>query len=154
MLEQIKNNNETDFIAAMENALKRAEINYSFKDIDGVRMFILVFNTGNLPYIELKMIVEPDGDVTDRICLAKRVETNKHIKILFLLNNLNERYKFAKFVLDKDKDLYIYRDDRLQDSSNEWCDRMFANAAMLVRIADESSPEIMKLVWSDMSDET
>lgn len=75
--------------------MKRAEINYSFKDIDSVRMFILVFNTDNLPYIQLKMIVEPDGDVTDRICLAKRMETNKHTQILVLLNNLNERYKFA-----------------------------------------------------------
>lgn len=153
MLDFIKKNNETDFIEVMENALKRAEINYSYKDINTVRMFILVFTANNLPHIELKMIVEPDGDMTDRICLAKNVDINKQSKILLLLNKLNEQYRFAKFVLDKDNDLYIYRDDRLQCSSNDWCDRMLANAAMLVRIADESAPEIMMLVWGDISDE-
>lgn len=155
MVELIKRrNNETDFIAVMENALKRAEINYNYKDIDNVRIFFLAFTANRLLHIELKLIVEPNGDVMDCICIAKNIEKNKQLKVLSLLNQLNGRYRFAKFVLDDDNDLCIYREDKLQDTSDDWCDRMISYVATLIKIADESSPEILKLVWSDNSDET
>ena len=57
-------------------------------------------------------------------------------------------------MLDDDNDLCIYREDKLQDTSDDWCDRMISYVATLIKIADESSPEILKLVWSDNSDET
>ena len=81
MVELIKRrNNETDFIAAMENALKRAEINYNYKDIDNVRIFFLAFTANRLLHIELKLIVEPNGDVMDCICIAKNIEKKQTAK--------------------------------------------------------------------------
>lgn len=69
-----------------------------------------------------------------------------------LINQMNGRYRFAKFLLDKNNDLYIYREDRLQSSSDECCDRMLSDIEVLMMIVDDSLPDIMRLTWGDSLD--
>lgn len=147
------NMEDNDYKVSIEKALNRAGMSYSYVDNDNIRVFDLVFDTNYIPQIELRLFVESDGSISDRICLAKNIDPNKQTGMLLLINQMNERYRFAKFVLDKNNDLYIYREDRLQSSSDECCDKILSDIELLMKIVDDSLPDIMRLTWGDSLDE-
>lgn len=89
---------------------------------------------------------DDDNDVAMRIFSLVTVEEEQRGKVLEVINSLNRKYRYAKFVLDKDGDInieydYLVRCPDPAVSAKELVIRM-------VKIVDESYPELMRAMWA------
>ncbi len=89
---------------------------------------------------------DDDNDVAVRVYSLITVDEDKRPQVMKALNDLNRRFRFIKFVCDDDGDVNVEYDflvnaENIPASAREMVIR-------LVKIIDESYPEIMKALWS------
>lgn len=87
-----------------------------------------------------------DNDVAVRVFGFVSVEPRKISKILPVINTLNNKYRFVKFVCDDDGDVNVEYDfpisaTRPEESATELVLR-------IANILDEAYPELMHVLWS------
>ena len=89
---------------------------------------------------------DDDNDVAVRVFSMATVDAGQQGKILPVLNKLNAKYRFVKFVMDKDGDINLEYDYLLR------CPDPAASAKeviiRIVKIVDEAYPEIMRAMWA------
>lgn len=76
-----------------------------------------------------------------------KVPEEKYDAIYKVLNEVNDDYKFVKFVLDTENGSLCARDDALiqLDSCGEEC---FEIMIRMIQIIDDAYPKFMKALWS------
>ena len=87
---------------------------------------------------------DDDNDVAVRVFGLVNVKTSNRGRILQLINKLNGRYRFVKFVLDDDSDVNIE-----YDYLNRCPDPVASAEEIVVRIVnlvDETYPELMHAI--------
>ena len=89
---------------------------------------------------------DDDNDVAVRVFGLLTVEDSHRDKIMPVINKLNNKYRYIKFVLDDDGDVNLEYDFTLRCpdptvSAEEIVIRM-------VKIVDESYPELMRAMWA------
>ena len=89
---------------------------------------------------------DDDNDVAVRVFgILKADETNRH-KLLPVLNALNAKYRYVKFIMDGDGDVNLEYDYLLN------CPDPSASApeiiARFVKIIDEAYPDLMRAMWA------
>lgn len=89
---------------------------------------------------------DDDNDVSVRIYELLSVEEDQYAAILKAINKLNSKYRYVKFVLDKDGDINVEYDYLMR------CPDPAASAMELVirivKIVDESYPELMRALFA------
>ena len=87
-----------------------------------------------------------DNDVAVRIFGLVAVESSQQAKILPVLNQLNAKFRYTKFVLDKDGDINVEYDYLVR------CPDPAASAeeiiVRIVKIVEEAYPELMRAMWA------
>ena len=89
---------------------------------------------------------DDDNDVAVRVFSLVEVDESKQAKVLPIINQLNSKYRFVKFVLDSDGDInleydYLVRCPNPAVSAREIVIR-------IVKIVDEAYPELMRAMWA------
>ena len=128
----------------------------ALKDEDGLKVFTdesekssnvwLQFGIKNGGSYRIKFISrDDDNDVAVRVYGLVSLEKDKSNAVLPILNQLNNKYRFVKFVLDDDGDVNIEYDYLMN------CPNPAASAReliiRLVNIVDEAYPELMRALW-------
>lgn len=89
---------------------------------------------------------DDDKDVSVRVFSLVSVDEERRSKVLPIVNKLNAKYRFVKFVLDDDGDVNVEY-DYLTD-----CPDPAASAEemviRIVRMIDDSYPELMRAMWA------
>ena len=89
---------------------------------------------------------DDDNDVAVRIFGLIKVSDSQKSRLLPVINSLNSKYRYAKFVLDDDGDLNVEYDYLVR------CPDPAASAREIVvrfvQIVDESYPELMRAMWA------
>ncbi len=89
---------------------------------------------------------DDDNDVAVRVFGIVSVEEAQQAKVLPVINDLNQKYRFFKFILDDDGDVNVEYDYMVN------CPDPSASARELiiriVRIIDEAYPELMRALWA------
>ena len=89
---------------------------------------------------------DDDNDVAVRIFSLVTIDKDKRDKVLPAINNLNNKYRFLKFILDDEGDVNVEYDYLLK------CPSPAASATELVvrivKIVDEAYPELMRAMWA------
>ncbi len=89
---------------------------------------------------------DDDNDVAVRIFGLIKVSDFQKSRLLPVINSLNSKYRYAKFVLDDDGDLNVEYDYLVR------CPDPAASAREIVvrfvQIVDESYPELMRAMWA------
>lgn len=86
-----------------------------------------------------------DNDVAVRVFGLVRVDDEKRIKLLPVINSLNVKYRYAKFVCDNDGDINVEYDYPVKCTPTESAGEIVAR---FVNIIKESYPELMRAMWS------
>lgn len=88
---------------------------------------------------------DDDNDVAVRVFGLVEVAKEKIDHVLPVLNDLNHRFRFLKFVCDSDGDINVEYDypviSRPEDSAMELVSRV-------ANIIEEAYPKIMQAIWS------
>lgn len=86
-----------------------------------------------------------DNDVSVRIFGLVTVSEAKKTRVLPVINNLNAKYRFVKFVMDDDGDINLEYDYLVR------CPDPAASAVELIirinQIVDNAYPELMRAMW-------
>ncbi|MBO4400292.1 MAG: YbjN domain-containing protein [Selenomonadaceae bacterium] len=127
--------------------------NFTAKKIDDDIFFSLPLGAKNLPGLDVKLIVDTDGDCKIRCYLAKGVADKKRDEMLEVLNSLNTKYRYVTLSLDTDNDVLASYDFRIFGDA-ETADRQVGAMIFIVsRIMDKCVPKIMRVIWNDDEDE-
>ena len=146
------NTNHIETCKAIENGLNKLGVKYAVSESDSVRIISIKSRAKNVPFLELLMIVDNEGEIAERIVLAREIPVGLREQTLHVLNGANVQYKLAKFVLDEDGDVYLYREDSIGHPNDEWGEPMAVTGLRLLHIADSLMPEIMKIKWSSINE--
>jgi hypothetical protein len=89
---------------------------------------------------------DDDNDVAVRIFSLVTIDKEKQDKVLPVINNLNNKYRYVKFILDNDGDVNVEYDYLVK------CPDPAVSAKELiiriVKIVDEAYPELMRAMWA------
>lgn len=111
-----------------ENSVK---ISYTGDNLKTIGIFVMFDKEGN-PSAELK-------------CWEVANFKNKEAKGLVVCNELNSKYRWVKFFVDKSADIIVEADAILDNATcGEECMSMVRR---MVRIIDESYPSIGRALW-------
>lgn len=90
---------------------------------------------------------DDDSDVAIRsFNITPKIPEDKKSVVLEAMNKLNSKYRFVKFALDDDGAISVSYD--VPTSAGEVGGIAFEMLVRLVKIIDESYPELMKAIWS------
>ena len=132
-------NNNINYIQAVEEALKNAEINYHRKERKDSTTFFIPFRAENLPAVNVAMRVEEDGDVKLSVFPIKKVADRFRGDVLEIINEFNTRYRFTCFALDSDGDVRVDYDVILVgEASDDFADKLSALLMLFSDIVDET----------------
>ena len=91
---------------------------------------------------------DDDNDVSVRVFGLLTVEETHRDRILPIINKLNAKYRFVKFVLDEDGDVNLEYDYLVR------CPDPTASAEeiiiRIVKMVDEAYPELMRAMWASV----
>lgn len=127
--------------------------NFTFKQIDDEFFFSLPLGAKNLPGLDVKLIVDTDGDCKIRCYLAKGVAENKRVEMLDTLNALNTKYRYVTLSMDSDNDVLASYDFRIFGDEETANRQVGAMIFIVSRIMDKCVPKIMRVIWSGDEDE-
>ena len=128
--------------------LEAKGIKYTVEENDKISYVEVKYSCDNAPSITVTFFSgDDDNDVSARVVrLVRGVPENKTAAVLKVINELHRRFRYAKFVLDKDNDVNMEYDLPLRTAdvgaaAKEICSR-------LVDIGDKAYPDLMKAIWS------
>ena len=106
----------------------------------------VVYNGDNLRSIPVYVVFDDDGDNFVQFrCWEVAHFKNKEAKALVACNELNNTYRWVKFYLDKDADIVVECDARVDMATcGEECLFMVRR---VVNITDDAYPVIGKYLW-------
>lgn len=87
-----------------------------------------------------------DNDVAVRIFGLVSVDESRREKVLPVLNKLNAKYRFVKFLMAEDGDINVEYDYLVADP-NPAASAMEL-IARIVKIVDDVYPELMRAMWA------
>lgn len=123
---------------------------YKYDSDDDVHYYHTKYTISNGPTVSVVVILnEQAQDACFRIFgLAKIEEDSKMMAAVRLVNKLNGKYKFAKFVLDDEMTIDVNVDIPFGDSDDDKGEHLMRGVGKLVSITNDVYPEIMRLIWS------
>ena len=129
----------------------------ALKTQDGLKVFTedhgdsseawLSFRVDNGPSYRIHFISnDDDNDVAVRVFGLLKVDEQNKSKLLPVLNDLNNKFRFVKFVCDKDNDINIEYDFPVKGSAPAVSASEMV--ARFVKIIDEAYPSLMRAMWA------
>ncbi|MBQ7886275.1 MAG: YbjN domain-containing protein [Clostridia bacterium] len=104
------------------------------------------FSMENGAPIQIRFIsTDEDNDVAVRVTELMRVEAERVKTILPVLNRINNKYRYVKFILDGDNDIGVQYDLPLAGDHLGAC--AVEMIARFVKIIREAYPELMRTIW-------
>lgn len=131
---------------AIYEALSRTKLKVFTEEVGEASQVWLQFGIDNGGSYRIRFISsDEDNDVSIRVYSLISLKGDQRVRILPALNFINNKYRFVKFVCDKDGDVNVEYDYPVRTinpaASAEEMIRRFVN------IIDEAYPVLMKAMW-------
>ena len=125
--------------------LDRNGINY----IDHSEFVVKVTYTGdNLKSIPVYIFFDKDGDPMVQLCCWDIANfQGKEVRGMVACNDMNKKYRWVKFYVDKDSDIVVSTDAYIDEiTCGDECLRLVGR---IVDITDEAYPIFAQALWSE-----
>lgn len=135
-------------ILAIYNTLKDGPgLKVFTDDLEKQSVAWLQFRIKNGGNYRIQFIATSDkGDIAVRIFSLVRFDPEKIPQLLPVLNSLNCKFRYVKFTCDNDGDVNLEYDYPSSCSHPE--ETVLELVLRLVKIVDDSYPDIMRAMWS------
>ena len=141
---------ERNYAEIVENFFREDDWNFDLKTMkDGDKIFTIPVAAKNIPSLNIKLIVSPDGVCKIFNYLAREIPDEKCAAMLEVLNKLNLEYRYVKLALDKDNYVVASYDFALFGNEEETVEEVKERLFIVKNIMDKCIPPIMKLIWAD-----
>ena len=126
--------------------LDQKGVKYTDRDKDTVR---IVYTGDQMKEIAVNVIFDEDGDnlVAFRSWSLGNVKEDKYARLLLLCNELNCKYRWVKFSIDKDRDICVAIDAVVDiETVGPECLQLVGR---IVNISDEAYNSVMGALWGN-----
>lgn len=137
-----------NFASVLSRGLTEHNMSYASKDLGEDTIFTLPMSTDNAPGINVKLIIDEDGDCKLRSYLAHNIPNGKRPAMYAALNALNAKYRYICFSIDKDGDICASYDFIIQEDAETIFDQVMTMLFLYTDIADKCIPDIMQTLWA------
>lgn len=128
-------------------ALEERDIRYKVEETEKSSYVEVSFKGDNIRGINIKLISsDDDNDVSVRSYAIVSVPDEKKAAILAIVNEINLKYRYLKFVLDEDGDVNAEYD--IPQKTVEIGDVGYELVSRFVNIIDKAYPMFMRALWS------
>ena len=86
-----------------------------------------------------------EGDHAQMMTVLESVPDDKYVDVVLACNQVNARFRFVKFVVDKDNDVVVFTDAILDPSSAG--DECFELLVRSLKIISDAKPTVMKAIY-------
>lgn len=128
-------------------ALDQNNLKYEVKEMDNISYVQAGFSGKNVKHLSIRYLsTDEDNDVSVRVFQLATAPEEKREKILAVLNSLNRKYRYAKFVIDDDGDVNVQYD--IPQKSGNVGEACIEILVRFMQILDDSYPTLMQALWS------
>ena len=132
---------------AIAEALEAKGIKYSVNELSKSSNVKVGVSGKNVSHFDIRFISsDDDNDVSVRVYSLVKVPEAKLETMLEKLNEMNDQYRYARFHVDSDNEVTVSFDMAL--CVDNVGDIAFELVARLMKIVDDSYPDLMKIIWS------
>ena len=130
----------------IERAFKEKKLPYEIFDHEEVSILQVPFSGQNIRSAKVSFIsMDNSNNVAVRVLNMGVVREERISIVLLLLNELNNRYRYLKFVMDENRVVSIQYD--LPESGKGIGAICFEVVQRFIRVVDEAYPELMEAIW-------
>ncbi len=133
----------------IENAFAAKELKYQVEEIGPISMVICGFSGENCTVRVNLISTDEDCDVKLLSMPITRFPKARMSEGYELMNELNSKFRFVKWVIDKDGDIHLEYDIPSSTPAVILGEVVFEVFLRMVKIADDAYPTIMKQIWSE-----
>lgn len=139
---------KVNYAEVMAQALKEHNMSFTSKVRGDKIIFTLPMSADNAPGINVKLIIDEDGDCKLRSYLANNISQVKRPAMLQVINDLNAKYRYICLSIDQDGDICASYDFTVHEGSVPIFVQIIAMVFLYTDIADNCIPEIMQTIWA------
>lgn len=137
-----------NFAEVVAQELKGLNLPFTSKIRNDDTIFTLPMPADNAPGINIKLIIDEDGDCKLRSYLASNVPKAKWPAMYPVLNGLNAKYRYICLSMDKDGDICAAYDFSVCANGESVFAQIIAMLFLYTDIADKCIPDIMQTLWA------
>lgn len=134
----------------IKQEMDRQGMKYSVEEFDDRSILFAGFGIDNGPNVRVQFVsTDNDNDVGIRLFgMVNNVAESKVDRMIRVINECNNQYRYVKFVLDKDRDVIIEYDIPLRSGDTTVGAEACEIFVRIMKIADDAYPKFMKVIWS------
>ena len=134
----------------IKQEMDRQGMKYSVEEFDDRSILFAGFGIDNGPSVRVQFVsTDNDNDVGIRLFgMVNNVAESKVDRMIRVINECNNQYRYVKFVLDKDRDVNIEYDIPLRSGDTTVGAEACEIFVRIMKIADDAYPKFMKVIWS------
>lgn len=136
-----------NYAHVFKNKLKEMGFHFSTYSSDNETIFGVPMPADNAPGIQVKLMIDEQGDSKIRCYLASDVDSSRQSAVMTVLNSLNERYRFTCLSLDDDGDICASYDFILVGDDEAISEHLTSILFLFTDICDKCIPPIMQTIW-------
>ena len=141
-----------NYVEIIKQAFINNDWHFSSREVDDETIFSLPMDSKYLPTLDVKLILDSDGDCKIRCYIARNMHYSKRAAMLEVINTLNSKYRYITVSLDSDGDILAAYDFTIFGNAIV-ADKQVGTMVYLVSdIIDKCVPAIMKVIWQDGDD--
>lgn len=137
-----------NYAEAMAQELKEHNLSFTSKVRGDETVFTLPMSADNAPGINVKLIINEDGDCKLRSYLASNVPKSNWPSMLPVINDLNAKYRYICLSMDRDGDICAAYDFSVYAGTVSIFAQVIAMVFLYTDIADKCIPDIMRTIWA------
>ncbi|MDE6005026.1 MAG: hypothetical protein K2G88_06530 [Oscillospiraceae bacterium] len=138
------------YIKTIQEKLKEYDINFSVERDNTSTYFKIPFcSYDNLLQTEIVISVSEKNNIADVYfsSILVGIEKSKYVAMLQMLNYLNQKYRFVRFLLYKDITVLVdYRFFMFDEDENVACENLFGTLSFFKTVIDDCIEDIMCII--------
>lgn len=148
-----ENSMENKYADVFEKALSEHNFEFLRKEKGDEVVFLLPMHADNAPGLNVRMIIDSNGDSKFRCYIAEDVPEKKWSTIMKVCNRLNSNYRYISLSIDEDGDVCSAYDFAIFGNDEVIAEHAITMLGLCSHITDKCIPDIMKSLWIEDSGE-
>lgn len=130
--------------------MDKVNMHYNVEDMEDVNILSAGYGIENGPTITIKVFSQDDdNDVAVRVYgILHNVAEERIPKIMKVINQCNQKFRYFKFVMNDDNDVSVEYDFPVEASDYTLGQEVVEILMRMMHVLDECYPVLMRAIWS------
>lgn len=149
-----KNRKEVKYADIVEAKLNDNDFHFMRKDKGDTAIFFLPIHADNAPGLNVKLMIDANGDSQFRCYIAENVPEKKRAAVIDVCNHVNSEFRYISLSVDDDGDVCAVYDFAIFGDEEVTAAHAISMIFLCADITDRCIPYIMKRLWNEESQDS